>query len=49
MKVSINSQDEKFRLKGQNDSILTGKGAPGAEKLLEIPIEKGIIKKGETN
>jgi len=46
VKVSINSQDEKFRLKGQNDSILTGKGAPGAEKLLEIPIEKGIIKKG---
>jgi predicted alpha-1,2-mannosidase len=46
MKVSINSQDEKFLLKGQSDSTLTGKLVEGTEKILEIPIEDGVIKVG---
>ena len=46
VKVSINSQSNKFLLKGKSDSTLVGKGTGAAEKIIEIPIEQGIIKEG---
>lgn len=45
VKVTINDQHKKIDLKGRSDSTLVGKHA-GAEKILEIPIEHGVIKKG---
>src|SRR5690606_20691785 len=45
VKVTINDQHKKFDLKGLSDSTLVGKHT-GTEKVLEIPIEHGILKKG---
>lgn len=46
LKVNINSQQNKFLLKGGTDESLTGTTSGTVERILEIPINKGIIKKG---
>jgi predicted alpha-1,2-mannosidase len=46
LKVSVNSQYSKFLLKGASDGSLTGKTSGSAERILEIPIDKNVIKKG---
>jgi predicted alpha-1,2-mannosidase len=45
LKVSINSQYSKFLLKGAAEGSLTGKTS-GSERILEIPIDKNVLKKG---
>lgn len=46
MKVGINEQQyEKFLLKGNSDGSLTATGAASPEKILEIPLRDGIIRK----
>jgi predicted alpha-1,2-mannosidase len=46
LKVNINSQQAKFELKGASDASITGSAPSSAERLLEIPIEKGILHQG---
>lgn len=46
LKVNINSQQNKFLLKGATEASLTGTTQEAIERILEIPINKGIIKKG---
>ena len=46
LKVSVNSQHNKFLLQGGTDASLTGTTAESKEQILEIPLDSGIIKKG---
>ena len=47
LKVSVNSkQDAKFPLQGGTDASLTGASPKSKEQILEIPIEKDVLKKG---
>jgi predicted alpha-1,2-mannosidase len=46
LKVSVNSQHNKFLLKGGTDASLTGTTPGSKEQILQIPIEKGTIKQG---
>ena len=46
VKVSINGQHEKFLLKGGSEESVTGNTAKSAEQILEIPVDKGVIKPG---
>jgi predicted alpha-1,2-mannosidase len=47
LKVGFNNQQfEKFALKGSSDSSLTGVVSRAAEKILEIPLRDGVIRRG---
>ncbi len=46
VKVAINDQSVKFRLKGKSDESINGIVDEAAENILEIPIDEGIIKEG---
>ncbi|WP_319591045.1 GH92 family glycosyl hydrolase [uncultured Draconibacterium sp.] len=46
VKVTINDQSSKFLLKGKSNESITGIVDEGAENILEIPFDEGIIKNG---
>lgn len=47
LKVGINEQQfEKFLLKGHSDASLTGGAPNAAERVLEIPLREGVIRRG---
>lgn len=46
LKVSINSQQNKFAIRGVANTSLTGEIPESAGRILEIPVDKGIIHKG---
>jgi len=47
LKVGINEQQyQKFLLKGVSDESVTGGGAANSEKILEIPLRDGVIRRG---
>jgi predicted alpha-1,2-mannosidase len=46
VKVGVNEQQyEKFFLKGNSEGSLTGTGSASFEKILEIPLREGVIRK----
>ena len=46
LKVNINEQQTKFLLKGSSDASITGTTPASVERILEIPVNDKIIKKG---
>jgi predicted alpha-1,2-mannosidase len=46
LKVNINEQQTKFLLKGASDASITGTTPASVERILEIPVNDKIIKKG---
>ena len=46
VKVSVNNQSSKFLLKGKSNGSLTGETTQASGRMLEIPINPGVIKKG---
>lgn len=46
VKVSVNNQSIKFLLKGVSNGSLTGETNQASGRILEIPVNPGIIKKG---
>src|SRR5690606_34419391 len=46
LKISINDQHEKYKLKGVSDSSITGTLASNSERIIKIPLKKGTIRKG---
>jgi predicted alpha-1,2-mannosidase len=46
LKVNINGQQDKFLLKGADNASITGTTPQSVERVLEIPINDQIIKKG---
>jgi hypothetical protein len=46
LKVSVNSQQTKFLLKGGTDASLTGTATGSVERILEIPVGDKVIRKG---
>jgi hypothetical protein len=48
VKIIINHQHEKFVLSGGTEASLSGPAPGSKEHLLEIDIDKGVIKKGAT-
>lgn len=46
MKVSVNSQHQKFQLKGVSDSSIVGEPAVTAGRSIEIPIDQDVMKQG---
>lgn len=46
VKVCINNQQNKFLLKGKSNGSIEGKFSEGSERILEIPVNPGIIKEG---
>jgi predicted alpha-1,2-mannosidase len=46
VKVNINKQQNKFLLKGKSNGSLTGDFSESSERILEIPINPGVLKEG---
>ncbi|WP_303919019.1 GH92 family glycosyl hydrolase [Draconibacterium sediminis] len=46
VKVTINDQSAKFRLTGKSNESINGTVDETSEKILEIPVDEGIIKEG---
>lgn len=46
VKVTINDQSSKFLLKGKSNESINGTINEGAENILEIPVDVGILKEG---